>query len=208
MGLVRRRKGARTGMWRGLTRGVVRMRDAWFRPGVHWNTTYCRCKITNKIQWLFTYIGIDPIYDIRTQKVGSITTKYEWRTVYVLIFLHVSPPYYIRNGSQALLKDTKNFTVLIKNSIEFPDCECERDCEKGQYKRRNILSNFTSEYLKTCRYHPDEHPFCPIFFLGDIVKWSGSDYDEVAITVRYVWIIVWSLCVPRQQPLMKMILSH
>jgi len=82
----------------------------------------------------------------------------------------------------ALLKDTKSMTVLIKNTVEFPDCE--DTSRKDQFKRRNILDNYTLPYLKACTYDPVRNPYCPIFNIGNIVEWTGSEYDQVAISVR------------------------
>uniref|UniRef100_A0A1I8IRV2 ATP receptor n=1 Tax=Macrostomum lignano TaxID=282301 RepID=A0A1I8IRV2_9PLAT len=72
----------------------------------------------------------------------------------------------------------KNFTVLIKNSVEFP---------KFKVKRRNILSSMTDRYLKTCKYSPDSpvDKYCPIFRLGDIIKYGQSISQEAA---KQIWI--------------------
>uniref|UniRef100_A0A1I8FR34 ATP receptor n=1 Tax=Macrostomum lignano TaxID=282301 RepID=A0A1I8FR34_9PLAT len=48
-----------------------------------------------------------------------------------------------------LMTHVKNFTVLIKNSVEFP---------KFGVKRRNILTKMTNRYLKTCNYRRPNHP--------------------------------------------------
>lgn len=80
-----------------------------------------------------------------------------------------------RGGRQALLEATKDFTVLVKNSIEFP--------QFGQYyKRRNIMDSATREYLQNCLYDPKTNPFCPTFRLGDIVSGAKANYGDVAKT--------------------------
>lgn len=79
---------------------------------------------------------------------------------------------------RALLEDSQNFTVLIKNYIEFP---------KFHQKRRNILDTQNSSYLQTCRYnsHSGIDSLCPIFTLGDIVRETQStpndNYSSIAL---------------------------
>ena len=85
--------------------------------------------------------------------------------------------YLCSDGTRALLVDTKDFTLMIKNSIHFTKCG-------AQYQRRNIIDNATSNYLASCIYNPKINPYCPVFRIGDIVRWSGSKYDQVAIEVR------------------------
>ncbi|XP_021271200.1 P2X purinoceptor 5 isoform X3 [Numida meleagris] len=69
-----------------------------------------------------------------------------------------------------LLASAENFTVYIKNSIRFP---------KFKFSKMNVLATNES-YLKTCRYST-EHPYCPIFLLGNIVRWAGNDFQEMAL---------------------------
>ncbi|CAH8838282.1 unnamed protein product [Trichobilharzia szidati] len=71
-----------------------------------------------------------------------------------------------------LLASAENFTVILKNSIEFP---------KYRVKRRNILSWMSRLFLKTCLYDPNDEKlkYCPIFRLGDILKYSGSTDKDI-----------------------------
>ncbi|XP_071431336.1 P2X purinoceptor 5 isoform X1 [Pithys albifrons albifrons] len=69
-----------------------------------------------------------------------------------------------------LLGSAENFTVYIKNSIRFP---------KFKFSKMNVLATDNESYLKTCRYSA-EHPYCPIFVLGNIVRWAGGDFQEMA----------------------------
>lgn len=48
--------------------------------------------------------------------------------------------------------------------------------------RMNVLVTDNESYLKSCRYST-EHPYCPIFLLGNIVRWAGSDFHEMALEV-------------------------
>ncbi|KFW80084.1 P2X purinoceptor 5 isoform X2 [Phalacrocorax carbo] len=72
---------------------------------------------------------------------------------------------------KALLASAENFTVYIKNSIRFP---------KFNFSKTNVLATNDESYLKSCRYST-EHRYCPIFILGNIVKWAGSDFQEMAL---------------------------
>ncbi|XP_062943604.1 P2X purinoceptor 7 [Cynocephalus volans] len=68
----------------------------------------------------------------------------------------------------ALLNSAENFTVLIKNNIDFPG---------HNYTTRNILPNFNS----SCTFHKTQNPQCPIFRLGDIFRETGDNFSDVAI---------------------------
>ncbi|XP_015906759.2 P2X purinoceptor 4 [Parasteatoda tepidariorum] len=68
----------------------------------------------------------------------------------------------------ALLPETQNFTVLIKNFVDFP---------KFGIRRSNIPDFKESSYLKKCTYDPVENTLCPIFVLKDIVP---GDYTDLA----------------------------
>jgi len=80
-----------------------------------------------------------------------------------------------RNEKTPLLLGTQDFTVLIKNSIEFPEFG-------PQYKRRNILDSATNVYLQQCLYNERTDPYCPTFRIGDIVKAAKQDYNAVGLT--------------------------
>lgn len=51
-------------------------------------------------------------------------------------------------------------------------------------RRGNLLPNLTAADIKTCRFHPDKAPFCPILRVGDVVKFAGQDFAKLASTVR------------------------
>ncbi|XP_078235282.1 P2X purinoceptor 5 isoform X1 [Pogona vitticeps] len=69
-----------------------------------------------------------------------------------------------------LLANAENFTIYIKNSIRFP---------RFKFSKTNVLDTDDNSYLKNCRYGP-EHLYCPIFSLGSLVRWAGSDFQEMA----------------------------
>jgi P2X purinoceptor 4 len=75
---------------------------------------------------------------------------------------------------KAMLADSKDFTVLIKNYVEFP---------KFQVKR-NILDKQTKQYLRTCRYNRSDEfdKYCPIISIGTIVREAGVlNYEDIAV---------------------------
>ncbi|XP_078083809.1 P2X purinoceptor 4-like [Mustelus asterias] len=97
----------------------------------------------------------------------------------------------------AILEAAENFTVLIKNSITFP---------KFNFSKRNILTNASSSYLKSCQFNRKNDTFCPIFRLGDMVQEAGEDFQKLAVQGGVMGILVeWncnldrstSKCVPK-----------
>uniref|UniRef100_A0A3Q2XSC8 P2X purinoceptor n=1 Tax=Hippocampus comes TaxID=109280 RepID=A0A3Q2XSC8_HIPCM len=67
--------------------------------------------------------------------------------------------------------DAENFTIFIKNSIRFP---------LFNITRGNFPSSMTSEEIKKCKYNPETNPFCPIFRVGDILKYTGQNVAGLA----------------------------
>ncbi|CAN8016786.1 unnamed protein product, partial [Ixodes persulcatus] len=92
----------------------------------------------------------------------------------------------LKNG-QALFGDVRNFTVLIKNYIEFPLFHVKRQVTK-QYC--NIQASDNSTYLKYCRYNPDSDPLCPVFRLGDIVEEAEVNFEEVAVKGGVIQLLI------------------
>lgn len=79
------------------------------------------------------------------------------------------------------LLETEDFTVLIKNNVQFP---------KFKQSERNIPSDRDPSYLKKCVYDPDKDPLCPIIKLGTIVKQAGEDYNTLAYKGGVMAIII------------------
>ncbi|KAM9812489.1 P2X purinoceptor 5-like isoform X2 [Syngnathus typhle] len=71
---------------------------------------------------------------------------------------------------QSLLTNAENFTIYIKNFIQFP---------KFKFSKSNILETTDVTYLK-CRYDEKLHPYCPIFRLGDITARAGYNFNDMA----------------------------
>ncbi|XP_025091164.1 P2X purinoceptor 4-like isoform X2 [Pomacea canaliculata] len=87
-----------------------------------------------------------------------------------------TPPY-------PALGAAKNFTVFIKNNIEFP---------KFGVQRRNIPDFASDDYLSLCRFNPyDPHDrYCPIFLLDTIVQSAGYAFDDVTKEGAVIQIII------------------
>ncbi|VEL24361.1 unnamed protein product, partial [Protopolystoma xenopodis] len=66
------------------------------------------------------------------------------------------------------LYDALNYTVFIKHAIEFT---------AYRVNRPNVLKWMTNQYLADCRNNKDDprDKYCPIFRLGDIIRWSGAN---------------------------------
>ncbi|XP_052073580.1 P2X purinoceptor 4-like isoform X2 [Mytilus californianus] len=68
------------------------------------------------------------------------------------------------------LLGSKDFTVFIKNNIQFP---------KFKVKRRNLPDNASDEFFQTCNY--GSHSIdCPILRLETIVREAGENYTDMA----------------------------
>uniref|UniRef100_A0A8D0ASM0 P2X purinoceptor n=1 Tax=Salvator merianae TaxID=96440 RepID=A0A8D0ASM0_SALMN len=105
-------------------------------------------------------------------------------------------PAEVDNVNVPVMLEAENFTLFIKNSIRFP---------LFNFEKGNLLPNLTSEDIKTCRFNPTNQPFCPVLRLGDIVKFAGQDFAQLADTggiigIKIGWVCdldySWDLCVP------------
>ncbi|KAB0359555.1 P2X purinoceptor 5 isoform X1 [Muntiacus reevesi] len=73
--------------------------------------------------------------------------------------------------TKPLLGEAKDFTVYIKNFIRFP---------KFNFSKTNVLDTTDRTFLKSCKFSP-KNPYCPIFRLGSVVSWTGSNFQEIAV---------------------------
>ncbi|ELW46862.1 P2X purinoceptor 3 [Tupaia chinensis] len=96
-----------------------------------------------------------------------------------------------------IMMEAENFTIFIKNSIRFP---------LFNFEKGNLLPSLTARDLKTCRFHPDKAPFCPILRVGDVVKFAGQDFAKLASTggvlgIKIGWVCdldkAWDQCIPK-----------
>uniref|UniRef100_A0A3B4XL40 P2X purinoceptor n=1 Tax=Seriola lalandi dorsalis TaxID=1841481 RepID=A0A3B4XL40_SERLL len=70
-----------------------------------------------------------------------------------------------------LLTNAENFTIYIKNFIQFP---------KFKFSKSNVLETTDDSYLKKCRYDEELHPYCPIFRLGDITQRARYNFQDMS----------------------------
>lgn len=52
--------------------------------------------------------------------------------------------------------------------------------------RGNFPTTMTSAQIKKCIYHPDTNPFCPIFRVGDVLRYTGQNVSALARKVLSV----------------------
>ncbi len=72
-----------------------------------------------------------------------------------------------------MLVETKNTTLWISNLVVFPEYNIEV----------NNLDDKEPEQFVHCLYHPKLSPKCPVFRLGDIIKFTpnaNATYEEIA----------------------------
>ncbi|XP_019402712.1 PREDICTED: P2X purinoceptor 3 [Crocodylus porosus] len=95
-----------------------------------------------------------------------------------------------------IMLEAENFTLFIKNSIRFP---------LFNFEKGNLLPDLTVQDIRRCHFHPISQPFCPILRLGDIVKFAGQDFTNLASTggvvgIKIGWVCdldqSWDRCVP------------
>nr|XP_037843389.1 P2X purinoceptor 5 isoform X4 [Chlorocebus sabaeus] len=72
---------------------------------------------------------------------------------------------------EPVLKEAEDFTIFIKNHIRFP---------KFNFSKSNVVDVKDRSFLKSCHFGPKNH-YCPIFRLGSVIRWAGSDFQDIAL---------------------------
>lgn len=49
--------------------------------------------------------------------------------------------------------------------------------------RSNVLETADDSFLKECSFDKERNAYCPIFRLGDLTRWSGYDFQDMAAKV-------------------------
>ncbi|XP_037632137.1 P2X purinoceptor 5-like isoform X3 [Sebastes umbrosus] len=80
-----------------------------------------------------------------------------------------------------LLKNAENFTIYIKNFIQF---------SKFTFSKCNVLETTDASYLRRCRFDEELHPYCPIFRLGDITRRAGYNFQDLATSGGSIGIMI------------------
>lgn len=52
--------------------------------------------------------------------------------------------------------------------------------------RSNVLETDDDSYLKKCQYDEQLHPYCPIFRLGDIIRQTGYNFQDMSTFVSII----------------------
>ncbi|XP_072302711.1 P2X purinoceptor 5 isoform X1 [Eucyclogobius newberryi] len=91
------------------------------------------------------------------------------------------PVEYSPRPREPLMSVAENFTVYIKNFIRFP---------KFDFSKSNVLETTEANYLKNCTYDSETHPYCPIFHLGNLVSWTGTNFQEMAAKGGSVGVLI------------------
>ncbi|KAJ8271212.1 hypothetical protein COCON_G00100710 [Conger conger] len=69
------------------------------------------------------------------------------------------------------MMEVENFTIFIKNSIRFP---------LFNFTKGNFLPTITADYIKNCKFNLVDDTYCPIFRVGDVVKFAHQDFSSLA----------------------------
>ncbi|XP_023701146.1 P2X purinoceptor 3b [Paramormyrops kingsleyae] len=69
------------------------------------------------------------------------------------------------------MMEVENFTIFIKNSIRFP---------LFNFTKGNFLPTITSDYIKKCNFHPVNDTYCPIFRVGDVIRFAHQNFTTLA----------------------------
>ncbi|XP_037126536.1 P2X purinoceptor 1-like isoform X2 [Syngnathus acus] len=80
-----------------------------------------------------------------------------------------------------LLMSAENFTLFIKNTVTFPIFGVTRS---------NLVEGIDGTYISKCLYHKTDSPLCPILRLGDIVKESGFQFQNIAKVGGAIGIVI------------------
>ncbi|CAF98504.1 unnamed protein product, partial [Tetraodon nigroviridis] len=91
------------------------------------------------------------------------------------------PVEYSKRPIQPLLSEAENFTIYIKNFIRFP---------KFEFSKSNVLETSDDSYLKRCSFDKEKDMYCPIFRLGELIRWSGYDFQDMAAQGGSIGILI------------------
>ncbi|KAG7471283.1 hypothetical protein MATL_G00122800 [Megalops atlanticus] len=86
-----------------------------------------------------------------------------------------------RKPKEPLLAKAENFTIYIKNFIRFP---------RFGFSKSSVLDTSDDTYLKKCMYDKVHQPYCPIFRLGDLVRWAGHSFQDMALMGGSIGILI------------------
>ncbi|KAG9345585.1 hypothetical protein JZ751_008729 [Albula glossodonta] len=74
------------------------------------------------------------------------------------------------------MREVENFTIFIKNSIRFPNFN---------FTKGNVMENITSIPCRFDLHETDpKNLYCPIFRVGDILRYAKQDFNSIAQKAR------------------------
>ncbi|XP_060780831.1 P2X purinoceptor 3b isoform X3 [Neoarius graeffei] len=82
------------------------------------------------------------------------------------------------------MMEVENFTIFIKNSIRFP---------RFNFTKGNFLPNINTSYIKKCNFDFEHNSYCPIFRVGDVIRFSHQNFTTLAnkggvIGIKIAWL--------------------
>ncbi|KAM6940899.1 P2X purinoceptor 3-like isoform 3-T6 [Lycodopsis pacificus] len=82
------------------------------------------------------------------------------------------------------MMEVENFTIFIKNSIRFPIFN---------YTKGNFQTTITNSYIAKCKFDMVNNTYCPIFRVGDVVRYAQQNFTKLAdkggvIGIKIGWI--------------------
>ncbi|TRY89953.1 hypothetical protein DNTS_001674 [Danionella cerebrum] len=80
-------------------------------------------------------------------------------------------PAEIDNVKPKPMMEVENFTIFIKNSIRFP---------RFNFTKGNFLPNINEAYIKKCNFDFESNMYCPIFKVGDVIRFAQQDFTTLA----------------------------
>ncbi|XP_010900255.2 P2X purinoceptor 3a isoform X1 [Esox lucius] len=83
------------------------------------------------------------------------------------------------------MMEVENFTIFIKNSIRFP---------RFNVTRGNFPSSLNKTYIRSCRYDSSHNRHCPIFKVGDVLRYTGQNLSTIGHTGGEIGINIQWLC--------------
>ncbi|XP_029367202.1 P2X purinoceptor 2 [Echeneis naucrates] len=83
------------------------------------------------------------------------------------------------------LVEAINFTVFIRNSINFPKFEVLRGNVKDASNKRTL-----QKYLSKCHYDEEKEPYCPNFRLGYIAHQAKENFSELCRTGGVIGVFI------------------
>ncbi|KAA8594408.1 hypothetical protein FQN60_011543, partial [Etheostoma spectabile] len=69
------------------------------------------------------------------------------------------------------MREVENFTIFIKNSIRFPTFN---------YTKGNFPTTISEDYIKKCNFDMVNNTYCPIFRVGDVVRYAQQNFTKLA----------------------------